>query len=103
MVGITGEGDATITIEKTGDAGEREEIPTIIYENMLTPYGYKLPDGVEEGLTYVDETTEGLEVYMTDDGLYHLGSEDGPVLFVYINDPALSMVGLGLWTGDRCA
>ena len=98
MVGITGEGEATITIEKVGEATERVEIPTTLYENIIWPgktgkFSFSgIIDNLDD-LTYVD-TSDDVNDYaiMDENGVYHLNSVDGPVLFVNLADSALSLL-----------
>ncbi len=78
------------------------DIPWTIYENKKTPEKFEMPDFVdvdafEDG--YVDfEDSEIDDAVLGDDGYYHLNEKDGPVLFINLNDPIMSMytmVGYG--------
>lgn len=91
MIGITGEGEATVTIEKTGEVEKKPTIPTIVYKNEFAPeysdeYEVELPNTVDI------EVEEELAV-LGDDGYYHLGSANGPVLFVDLACSIMSLHG----------
>jgi len=69
------------------------EIPWTIYENKQTPQEFVMPDFVNvgsfKGVNYQDDIID--EAVFGDDGYYHLGDKNGPVLFANLNDPKMSL------------
>lgn len=80
---------ANITMEKA-DA-EIHTIPTVYYENTVKPEEFVFTWD-ETLLEYVD-TFDGVvdEAVLGADGYYHLNSEDGPILFVDLDDAELGV------------
>lgn len=91
MVGVTGEGEATVTVKKAGEAETKPVIPTIIYENMVAP---EYSDEFEVILTNVVNINDDVkdQAILGEDGYYHLNAEDGPVLFVDLDGTTISLV-----------
>lgn len=89
-VAVVSEDDvANITMEKV-DA-EITTIPTEYYENVETPEEFVFTWDLD-ALQYVD-TFDGFvdDAYLGDDGYYHLNSEDGPIVFVDLDDAELGV------------
>lgn len=88
MVGVSGvEGAFTMTIEKVGDAEEIEEIEYVEYVVKHVPLAKYLIDVTDEQVVTPVDITKPQTVVKGSDGFYHLGSANGPVLYVnLIND-----------------
>ena len=91
MVGVTGEGEATITVKKAGEAETKPTIPTIVYSNVVVPeamdeFEVALPNTVDINDDVKDTAVLGA------DGFYHLNTADGPVLFVNFESEAISFL-----------
>ncbi len=72
-----------------------DDIVWIDYENMTTPEEFTFDENADE-LVYVDvedEVDDSMNVYYNaEDGLYHYGSEDGPVIYVNLDESMMSML-----------
>lgn len=91
MVGVTGEGEATITVKKAGETETKPTIPTIVYSNVVVPeamdeFEVALPNTVDINDDVKDTAVLGA------DGFYHLNTADGPVLFVNFESEAISFL-----------
>lgn len=82
LIGVPGEADIVLNVEKKGEGNVKEET---VYENYVNTH---TPDSsnhlvLEEGqeLVNVDITVPQTAV-LGDDGFYHLGTADGPVLYL---------------------
>lgn len=92
MVGVSGvEGEFTLTVEKKGDA---EEIVNVEYEDYVNTH---FPDssnnlvlGEGEELVRVD-ISEAVTVVKGEDGFYHMGTADGPILYVDLDNEMATM------------
>lgn len=80
-----------ITVTKK-DLVKEQEIPWTIYQNVHTPKAFTF-EGNAEALTYVD-TFDGIDdsPYMDEDGYFHYGSENGPQLYVDLDDDMMNLV-----------
>lgn len=93
MVGISGiEGEFTLTIEKTGDAEKEEEIVYDEYINVHFPSEDNLVDTTGEQVNNVD-ITKPQTVVKDENGFYHLGSVDGPMLYVNLISDGFDITG----------
>ena len=92
LVGVTGEGDCTITVTKVDSELTKEPEKTeIMYENKVDPMEFELSDDAE--IEYVDVTDGKVETaVLGEDGYYHLNTVDGPILFVDLNSNILSLI-----------
>lgn len=82
MVGISDvEGEFTLTIEKIGDAEGQEQVEYVDYENVHVPSDENLVDITDEKVNDVD-ITKPQTVVKDENGFYHLGSVDGPMIYV---------------------
>ncbi len=89
-VGISGATQATVTIERTGDVqtgggqnpGGGSEYTD--YENKVKPEAFTFA-GVEENLFYVWVEDSEKTAVLGADGFYHIGTANGPVLYVDID------------------
>ena len=91
MVGVTGEGEVTITVKRASEAETGSTIPTIVYKNEVSPeasdeYEIELPSNVN-----INDDKKDVAV-LGKDGYYHLNSEDGPVLFVNFGHETISLL-----------
>ncbi len=78
VFGISGTGEVTLTIEKTGESEGNQEKVYIEWPNQHTPDASLCFNGIG---TAVDITQPHTAV-LGEDGFYHLDAADGPVLFV---------------------
>lgn len=87
LVGVAGSVDVDLTIERTGDAKPPVSNEYVDYVNTHTPdVSNQLVLGEGESVQYVDITKPQTAV-LGSDGFYHLGSANGPVLYLdMIND-----------------
>ena len=93
---------ATITITRD-ELDISDEVQWTVYENTALTEEATL-DGEQADVEYVD-TTDDVEdkAVLGEDGFYHLGTADGPVLFVNVNDKeTMSLVNIIL-TGKLTA
>lgn len=83
MVGVSGiEGDFTMEIVKLGDVEDQVQIEYAPYANVHTPADKYLVDiGDDDVLNNVD-ITKKFNVVKDSNGFYHLGSVNGPLLYV---------------------
>ena len=84
MVGVTGSGEVTLTVTKAAEEIEIEPETTYeYYENTHTPSSTyaQLIDADIDAFAYVD-ITEEYTLAEDSNGIYHLGSVDGPILYV---------------------
>lgn len=82
MVGVSGvEGEFTLTVEKKGDAEEIVQTEYNDYVNVHVPTEDNLIDTTDEQVNNVD-ITKPQTVVKDENGFYHLGSVDGPLLYV---------------------
>lgn len=97
-IAVAGEGDS-VSIELTRrDRNTAPELPWTVYENLVAPTPFTF-DGEEDNMMYVD-TLDDVEDdgFLGEDGYYHYGSEDGPVLYVKLTDELMNiadMIGYG--------
>ncbi len=84
LIGIQGTTGCIVSVIREGDAVE--DIPFTPYEPSKAPVTQSLPGGLN--FTYVDITkptnTYNL-VYNTTDGYYHMGSANGPVVYIQLD------------------
>ena len=85
VIGIDAESgtkECVLGINRTGDPQwSLEDEPWTIYQSTITINPFTLPEGTE--LEDFDITAESYDVvYNEFDGYYHLGSEDGPLVYV---------------------
>lgn len=82
MVGVAGSEDVVLTIERIGDVKPPVVIEYADYVNTHTPdESNRLVLGEGESIQYVDITKPQTAV-LGSDGFYHLGSANGPVLYL---------------------
>ncbi len=87
IVGVTGAQSCIIDITRVGDIyiSDEEKAEWIIFEGTQTPAEGTTYKPTERGnLTYVDLTKDASEytLVMGTDGFYHLGAENGPLVYV---------------------
>lgn len=83
MVGVSGvEGAFTMTIERVGNAEEIVEIEYIDYVVKHVPLPKYLIDVTDEQIVTPVDITKPQTVVKGSDGFYHLGSANGPVVYV---------------------
>ena len=81
---------ANITVTRD-ELDVSDEIPWTIYENTVTPNDFTFT-GDADKLQYVDvEDTTIDKAVLGEDGYYHLNTEDGPILFVDLDDEMMSL------------
>lgn len=89
LIGITE--DTTIAVVKKADAEIQEEIDYETYVNVHTPSENQLINLDEKEPTPVD-ITKPQTVVRDEDGLYHLGTVDGPLLFVNLSNEGIDFM-----------
>ena len=83
MVGVSGvEGEFTLNIEKKGNAGEIVETEYEDYVNVHIPNGDNLIDVTDDQIAVSIDITKPQTVVKDENGFYHLGSVNGPVIYV---------------------
>ncbi len=89
-VAVAADADVTITVERE-DLEEKEEIPWIIYENVVTPEAFVL-EGNFDDMMYVETFDDILDkAVLGEDGFYHLNDAYGPILYACLNDPLMNL------------
>ena len=92
LIGLTSEADSvTIKIEKTGTYTPPAEIEYEEYEAVDTPV--ESVEVTEEDLINIDITQEQT-VVIDEDGFYHLGTVDGPMVYVNLNTDQFPLAAL---------
>lgn len=92
MVGVSGiEGEFSMNIEKVGNAEEIEQIEYIEYVVKSVPLPQYLIDTTDKVVTPIDITKPQTAVKGAD-GFYHLGSANGPVLYVNLTNDAFDLL-----------
>ena len=108
VIGIDGISEATncvLTIERIGDpAYNVADEPWTAYETKCEVVPFTLELGASEKLVYVDitgKTDDYQFVYNETDGYYHLGTADGPVIYVDLGEtsPYVSLETMILGNG----
>ncbi len=81
----------SVTVTKKTEEKE-EEISWTIYQNVHTPTPFTF-EGDASKLEYVD-TEDGVDDRPTlgEDGYYHFGSENGPILYADLDDSMMNLV-----------
>ena len=66
-------------------------MPWIVYENKVTPEAFVLESDFDE-MMYVDTFDDVADqAVLGEDGFYHLNDKYGPILYVCLSDPLLSL------------
>lgn len=92
MVGVSGiEGDFIMTVEKLGAAEEIEDIEYIDYVVKHVPMDSNLVDTTDVNVNNVD-ITKDYNIVKDEKGFYHLGSVDGPVLYVNLTSEGFDII-----------
>ena len=92
MIGVTGEGEATIKVERAGAAETKPTIPTIVYSNTAAPEELEVFEtvNINNSVNVTDDTID--VAVLGNDGYYHLNSANGPVLFAQLNSDKVSLL-----------
>lgn len=89
-IAVKGEGN-TVTITVSDKELVIVEIPKEEYVNKATISKFVF-EGDADALTYVDTEDDVVDsAVLGDDGLYHLNSANGPVLYVDLDDPLMNL------------
>lgn len=92
MVGVSGvEGEFVMNIEKVGDSEEIEQIEYIDYVVKTVPLPQYLIDTTGKVVTPID-ITKAQTVVKGADGFYHLGSANGPIVYVNLTNEAFDLL-----------
>lgn len=92
MVGVSGvEGTFTMTIDKVGDADEIEQIEYIDYIVKHVPLDQYLIDVTDDQVVTPVDITKEQTVVKGSDGFYHLGSANGPIVYVNLMSEAFDI------------
>ena len=95
VIGVDAQSESgVLTITRTGDYKKTTaDVTYTPYQTTHTPTKYTLPEGAK--LTYVDikGNTDDYKLVMGEDGFYHLGAADGPLMLINFgkNAPNLSL------------
>ena len=93
LIGIAGSEDVVLNVEKKGNAGSQETVEYVDYVNKHTPDSSNhLVLGEGEELVPVDITVPQTAV-LGSDGFYHLGTADGPILYMDLIGAGVDMAG----------
>lgn len=86
MVAVEAQGEtATITVTRE-ERVVKPETPWTYYENVVTPEAFTFV-GDAAALEYVDTYDDVVDqAILGEDGYYHLNGEDGPILYVDLDD-----------------
>ena len=107
VIGVDAAADhAILVVERQGDAQHNiEDEPWTEYKTTHTPAPFSLGAGEGEKLTYVDITgkTEDYQLVMGSDGFYHLGTADGPVMYINFGKEAPNLSLEIMINGDGLA
>ncbi len=91
LVGVVGSEDVVLTVTRTGDVKPPVTIEYVDYVNTHTPdVSNQLVLGEGESVQYVDITKPQTAV-LGSDGFYHLGSANGPVLYLNMAGDTIDM------------
>ena len=106
VLGVDAKSDkAVLAVERTGDAQKTvSDEPWTPYVTTHTPTPYTLPAGSK--LTYVDifkGKTEDYKLVMGNDGFYHLGTADGPLMYINLGKEAPNLSLQIMIQGDGLA
>lgn len=100
LIGVTGASDCILEIVRTGDAvlDETDMVP-VVYKAETPPTPFKMTMPAGKQLTYVDITGKtGDYTYVKgSDGYYHLHSESGPILYVNLGGPEITVPYINLY------
>lgn len=92
MVGVSGfEGEFTMTIEKVGDAEEIVELEYVEYVVKHVPLSKYLIDTIGKNVNSID-ITKAQTVVKGSDGFYHLGSANGPIVYVNLSNDTFDLL-----------
>lgn len=95
---------AILSVERIGDHEHSiTDEPWTPYQTTHTPAPYTLPAG--QKLTYVDikGKTEDYQLVMGEDGYYHLGTADGPLMYINLGKDAPNLSLKIMIQGDGVA
>lgn len=83
---------ASVSIKVEKKDSQKVEIPWTIYQNVHTPTDFTFTGNVDD-LEYVD-VEDGIDDSPSrdEDGFYHFGSDDGPILYVDLDDSMMNLV-----------
>ncbi len=95
---------AVFTITRTGDHQKTiEEEPWTEYVTSHTPTAFTFEPTAGKTLTYVDiykGTAEDYPVVLGSDGFYHMGAEDGPLVYINLGKEAPNVSFYIMINGD---
>ncbi len=94
VIGLDSNGatECTVSITRISDAELTiDDMPWDIYENKQTPAQFTLPDHVTIRDFDLKASTNSYQLVKGDDGLYHLGSKDGFVVYARLGSPSAYM------------
>ena len=100
MIAIKSELSEVVVDVVCGSSVEEEEVDWIVYENTVDFDAISMPESVDTStLNKVNFTDDIIDdVVLGDDGYYHLNDKTGPIVYINLNDSAMSlytMVGYG--------
>ena len=105
VIGVDAQSETgLLLIERIGDHEHTaSDEPWTPYQTTHDPQPYTLPDGAK--LTYVDikGKTEDYQLVMGADGFYHLGTADGPLMYINLGKEAPNLSLQIMTMGDGVA
>lgn len=83
VIGIKGSGECSLIITRLGDPGYNPDlVPYEAYTGTIVPEAFTYTGGTLTDVDYTGNTDDYTLVFNDEDGLYHIGTKDGPVLYV---------------------
>ncbi len=96
LIGVSDAMLATLNISRVGDVKVEDGDDIIVYENVVTPEEFTFPGNAETLLDSCVDTYDDVvdEAVLGADGYYHLNDENGPVLFVNLNEEVMPLASM---------
>ena len=92
LIGVVGSEDTVLTVTKTADREEQEQIVYVDYENVHIPSDDNLVDTTDVQVNNID-ITKPQTVVKDENGFYHLGSVEGPMIYVDLMSESFDLTG----------
>ncbi len=90
MVGVSGGEDCVIIVKRIGDPEKTiEDLPWDVYKPEKAPESFSLGLGSAVSTSFIDVSASDVRlVYSEKDGMYHLNTEDGKVVYIKLSEGA---------------
>lgn len=88
VLGVDGEGDCVLNVERIGEPEYNiAEEPWFVYQPTVSLSAYKLPEGASLMSFDLTASTDTYKLVLNEnDGFYHLDSQDGPLVLMYLGE-----------------